>query len=148
MASNGDSLAGPEVIDPDLYLEWALPYEKKLAGTTRDLGVYYTLHICGNTELILEPMVRTGADAFELDYKTDMHKAFGALHDTATFTGNIDPGGVLANGTIELVRQKNLELPGVFSRTNRFILNAGCALQPNTPEGNQRTLVETAGNFC
>jgi uroporphyrinogen decarboxylase len=147
MVSNGDSPAGPEMISPEMYEEFAMPYEKKVVETAHQAGMFYTLHICGNTELILEHMLKTGADAFEIDYKTDMHKAFEILKDKATFTGNIDPSGVLALGTPELVRLKTTELLDVFSKTNRFILNSGCALPSTTPEANIRAFVETARNY-
>ncbi len=147
MVSNGDSPAGPEMISPEMYEQYAMPYEKIVADTAHKAGLTYTLHICGNTGLILDHMVKTGADAFEIDYKTDMHKAFEVLSNVATFTGNIDPSGVLALGTPELVRQKTMELLDVFSKTNRFILNSGCALPSSTPEKNLRVFVETARNY-
>ena len=147
MTSNGDSPAGPDMIAPELYRQFALPYEKIVADEARKAGMYYALHICGDTELILEEMVSTGADAFEIDYKTNMHKAFDILHDKATFIGNLDPSGVLALGTPDLVKAKTLELLEVFSKTNRFILNSGCALPATTPPENIRAMVETARNF-
>ena len=147
MASNGDSPAGPEMISPDMYKQFAMPYEKIIVDTAHKSGMFYTLHICGNTELILDSMVKTGADAFEIDYKTDMHKAFDVLHNVATFTGNIDPSGVLALGTPELVRVKTIELLDVFSKTNRFILNSGCALPASTPTQNLKAYIETVRNY-
>ncbi|MBT7094260.1 MAG: hypothetical protein HN936_13520, partial [Bacteroidetes bacterium] len=35
----------------------------------------------------------------------------------------------------------------VFSGTNRFVLNTGCALPPDTPEENIRAFVKTARGF-
>ena len=147
MVSNGDSPAGPEMISPEMYEQFAMPYEKIVVESAHKAGLTYTLHICGNTELILEHMVKTGADAFEIDYKTDTYKAFEVLKDVATFTGNIDPSRVLALGTPNLVRKKTTELLDVFSKTNRFILNSGCALPSSTPEENLRAFVETARNY-
>jgi len=147
MVSNGDSPAGPEMISPEMYEQYAMPYEKIIVDTAHKAGLLYTLHICGDTELILTQMVKTGADAFEIDYKTDMHKAFNVLHDVATFTGNIDPSGVLALGTPEQVRTTTIELLDIFSHTNRFILNSGCALPASTPEINLKAYVETARNY-
>ena len=68
MVSNGDSPAGPEMISPEMYEEFAMPYEKIVVDTSHQAGLLYTLHICGNTEIILDLMVKTGADAFEIDY--------------------------------------------------------------------------------
>ena len=147
MVSNGDSPAGPEMISPEMYEQYALPYEKIVVDTAHKAGLSYTLHICGNTELILDRMVKTGADAFEIDYKTDMNVAFDILHDVVTFTGNIDPSGVLALGTPDLVRHKTTELLDVFSKTNRFILNSGCALPATTPQENLKAFVETARSY-
>lgn len=147
MVSNGDSPAGPEMISPEMYVQYALPHEKIVVETAHKLGLPYTLHICGDTELILDKMIETGADAFELDYKTNVNRAFEIIQNKATFIGNIDPSGVIALGTPELVAQKTTELLNVFTKTNRFILNAGCAIPPKTPEANLRALIETARNY-
>ena len=147
MVSNGDSPAGPEMISPEMYGQFALPFEKMVVDEAHKAGLTYTLHICGNTELILDKMIKTGADAFEIDYKTPVQKAFDVLNDQTVFTGNIDPSGVLALGTPELVRKKTTELLDVFSKTNRFIANSGCALPSFTPEKNIRAFVETVRNY-
>jgi MtaA/CmuA family methyltransferase len=144
MLSNGDSPAGPDLLPPELYVKYALPYEKELADESHRLDLPHALHICGNTELILKKMPETGSDAFELDYKTGTQKAFDILHDKAVFIGNIDPSGVLALGTPELVREKTRALIAIFSGTNRFILNAGCAIPASTPEENIRAMIEVA----
>lgn len=144
MVSNGDSPAGPDMISPELYEQYALPYETRVVDEAHRGGVYYALHICGDTSSILDKMLLTGSDAFEIDYKTDTQYAFDILKDKAAFIGNIDPSGVLALGTPELVREKTISLLDIFSKTNRFILNSGCALPSITPEANIRALVETA----
>jgi len=146
MVSNGDSVAGPAMISPKHYEQYALPYEKIIVVEAHKHSLPYALHICGNTSLILELMLQTGADAFELDYKTDMQKAFALMRDKATFIGNIDPSGVLALGTPDLVRQKTTELLATFGATPRFILNAGCAIPATAPAENIFALMETARN--
>jgi MtaA/CmuA family methyltransferase len=147
MLSNGDSLAGPDLIAPEMYEMYALPYEIKVVEEAHKKGLFYTLHICGDTGLILDKMLKTSADAFENDSKTDVYKAYEILHDKVTFIGNVDPSGVLANGSPELVRSITLELLDIFSKTRYFILNSGCALPSHTPEINLRTFVETARNY-
>jgi uroporphyrinogen decarboxylase len=147
MVSNGDSPAGPEMISSDMYVKYALPYEKRIVEIAHSAAKPYTLHICGDTESILEHMLITGADALELDYKTDINKIYDAFHDTTTFIGNIDPSGVLALGTPDMVRIRTLELLDLYRNSNRFILNAGCAIPPTTPSVNLKTMIETARNF-
>jgi uroporphyrinogen decarboxylase len=136
MLSNGDSPAGPDLIPPDLYKKYAFPYEKIIVEESHKAGLPYTLHICGNTELILNDMIETGADALELDYKTDIRKIAEAFKDRITLIGNIDPSGVIALGKAHEVKTKTRELIKIMGNSNRFILNAGCAIPPNTPEAN------------
>ncbi len=38
----------PVMISPDMYVKYALPYEKKIAAHSHQLGKHYLLHICGN----------------------------------------------------------------------------------------------------
>jgi MtaA/CmuA family methyltransferase len=147
MVSNGDSPAGPEMISPDMYEKFALPFEKKVVDTAHSLGLTYTLHICGNTRVILDKMLLSGADAFELDYKTDARKVYEIFSERATLIWNIDPSGVLALGTVNDVRQKTAELLDIYSGSSRFILNAGCALPPDTPSENIKEMIKVAREF-
>jgi uroporphyrinogen decarboxylase len=147
MVSNGDSPAGPEMVSPEMYEMFALPWEKIVVGEAHKCKLPYTLHICGNTDTILEMMLQTGTDAVELDFKTDVQKAFDVLHNKVCFIGNIDPSGVIAMGSPKLVEQKTTDLLDIYSKTNRFILNAGCAIPSNTPEENLRTMIRVAREF-
>jgi MtaA/CmuA family methyltransferase len=139
--SNGDSPAGPDMISPRMYRMFAQPSEEAIAAESHRLGRPYILHICGKTDLILGDMVATGADGLELDYKTDMRLARERFESKTTFIGNIDPSGVLALGTPDLVEKKTRELLEVFTGTSRFILNAGCAIPAETPSENLKAMI-------
>lgn len=147
MVSNGDSPAGPAMISAEMYEKYALPYEKRIADAAHKNGLPYTLHICGNTDIILESMKKTESDAFELDYLTDINKIYDLCNDSVTFIGNIDPSGVIALGRVDDVKKKTLELLEIYKNSNRFILNAGCAIPPTTPSANLKAMIETARNF-
>ncbi len=147
MVSNGDSPAGPDMIPDDMYEKFAKPYVTKVVDTAHKAGVAYTLHICGNTDIIIQHMIETGADGLELDYKTNVKKAFELMHNKTTLFGNVDPSGILALGTPEMVRQKTIELLDVFSKTNRFVLNSGCALPSSTPSENIEMFIKTAREY-
>ena len=147
MVSNGDSPAGPDLISPEMYERFALPYEKRVADEAHRLGLPYALHICGDTTRILDAMVRTGTDCLELDYKTDTAAAHAALKDRVTLIGNIDPSGVLRWGDVNKVEAETRALCRAFADTPRFILNAGCAIPQGTPSDNIRALVRVAREF-
>jgi MtaA/CmuA family methyltransferase len=145
MTSNGDSPAGPDMVSPQMYREFALPYEKLIAAEARAAGLPYVLHICGDTTPILDDIIQSGADGLELDYKTDINRAHDALSGKMCFIGNVDPSGVLALGTIADVERETAKLLAVFSDTPGFILNAGCAIPPNTPPENIEAMIRAAG---
>lgn len=147
MVSNGDSPAGPEMISPEMFREFALPYEKKLVETAHSNNLPYVNHICGNTDMIIEDMLESGTDGLELDYKTDIRLILQHMGDSRLFIGNIDPSGVLAMGTEQLVREKTLELLDIYRDSPRLIVNAGCAIPANTPSGNIREMVETVHKY-
>jgi len=93
-------------------------------------------------------MTEIGADALEIDFKTDIQLAHDVLKDRITFVGNIDPSEVLARGTPAMVKQKTEELLEVFADTPRFILNAGCALPADTPAENIRAMCGCLRSRC
>lgn len=147
MLSNGDSPAGPDMLSPRFYGAYALPYEQRVAACSRALGLPYLLHICGKTDRILKQMADIGADALEIDYKTNLQLAHDVCKDRITFVGNLDPSEVLARGTPELVKLKTEELLDVFADTPRFVLNSGCALPADTPPENIRAMCKCLRNY-
>jgi MtaA/CmuA family methyltransferase len=147
MISNGDSPAGPDMVSPELYRKYALPYEKKLAEEAHAFNLPYMMHICGNTDLILEDMKTAGFDGVELDYKTNIQLIHSLYKDSLVLSGNIDPSGVIALGTARDVEIKARELLSLYADSPRFIMNAGCAIPPTTPEENIRTLVRVTREY-
>jgi uroporphyrinogen-III decarboxylase len=127
-----------------MYRTFAQASERAMVERVHAMGKPYALHICGNTTAILSDILDTGADVLELDYKTDVRAACDACRGRAVFCGNLDPSGVLALGTPELVARKTRELLGVFAGNPRFILNSGCAIPPATPPENLRAMLRAA----
>ncbi len=148
MLSNGDSPAGPDMISPQMYRTFALPYEKIVSDYSHACGKPYLLHICGNTDLILEDMATIGLDAVELDYKTPIDRIYGVMHDTCTLFGTVDPSGVITFGSVRDVEEKTIELLRRYDGCPRLVVNAGCAIPRNAPHENVKKFVETARNWA
>jgi hypothetical protein len=96
MLSNGDRAAGPCVVSPRIYRRFALSYEQRIAALSHTLGVPYAVHVCGNTNAILADLVTTGADALDLDYKTDVRLAHDLMKASTVFIANLDPSSAVA----------------------------------------------------
>jgi len=75
----GDSLASLDIISPQIYEEWAFPYEKKffteINAYKPDKLCASLLHICGDTTKILDLMCETEAQILEIDSKVNMAQA-------------------------------------------------------------------------
>ena len=144
MVSNGDSPAGPDLISPDMYRQFALPYEREIVNEAHACNKPYMLHICGNTDLILNDLADLGLDSVELDYKTSIQKIYDTLHDKCTLSGTIDPVGVITYGSLPDVERKTLELLELYRDCPRLIINAGCAIPENAPHENIKRFVDIA----
>jgi uroporphyrinogen decarboxylase len=145
--SIGDSPSGPDVVSPKYYREFAYPYVKTLTANLNKKDITLAYHICGNSSPIIEDMVRTGAAIIEIDQKADQQISKVAASGKATLLGPVDPSGVMANGTPELVLEKCNEALENLSPGGGFILGPGCALPPNTPDENIDAMIEAAKKF-
>lgn len=144
LISHGDSPAGPDMISPHLYERFALPYEQAVIDYIHSRNVKHMLHICGNTNVILDYMAATGTDAVELDFKTDTELIHEKLSDKLVLSGTIDPSGVLYFGSVSDVQKMTRELLDVYSDSPRLIVCSGCALPGGTPAENINAMVEIA----
>ncbi|MDR0814191.1 MAG: uroporphyrinogen decarboxylase family protein [Bacteroidales bacterium] len=144
MVSHGDSLAGPDMISPDLYARFAVPSELEMIDEAHHCGVPYLVHICGDTKLILDKMATIPFDAAELDYKTPTEDIYRAFHDRITLFGTIDPSGVLALGTPQKITDEARKILNIYKGNPRLVLGAGCAIPPITPEANIRAIIRAA----
>lgn len=143
MVSNGDSPAGPSMISPDMYAKFAAPFEREIIQEAHDNNTPYLLHICGDTDLILDQMSELGLDAVELDYKTPINHIYNVMKDKVTFFGNIDPSGVIALSNPDKVVDEVNTLLDLYENNPRLVIGAGCAIPPTAPEENIRAFVET-----
>ena len=144
LTSLGDSLAGPDVTSPRMFDRFARPYEERLVKDLAADGIFVVIHICGDTSRILNSLAEYEPCGFELDYKTDAVKAKQTVGKDHVLFGNIDPSAVLAQGTVEQVREATRKLISAWKPGGRFILNAGCAIPPTTPAENLHALIDTA----
>jgi len=147
MISSDDSAAGPGEIPADMYRRWAQPYERQVAAEAHGAGCQYVLNIRGRIDPILAGLLATKADGFELDCRTDPRVVRQVLGGKAALLGNIDPVGVMAQGSEAQVESAARALLEMFAEDPRFVLGAGFALPQDTPEANIRALVRTARAF-
>ena len=128
----GDAVAS--LVGPKLYRQFALPYEQRIFAAVHEMGALCRLHICGNTNRIVDAMVESGADIIDLDFMVDMGAAAAKYGDRVAFCGNFDPVAVMLKGTPDQVFDATrhcMEIGGA-----RSISGAGCEIPMLTPVDN------------
>ena len=147
--AHGTSLGelGSDTISPAMYRRLGLPRLRAFYSAMQEKRFPASLHQCGNTAAVLSDMVSSGASILEFDPCTDARTAKETTRKKTTILGMVDPANVLARGTPALVEEKSCEAIEVLAPGGGFILGPGCALTPETPETNVKTLVECAVRF-
>ncbi len=134
MIGIGDAVAS--LINPSMYEQYVLPFEKTLIAAIHEAGATVKLHICGNIANNIGLMAQTGADIIDVDWMVSLSAAREAVGPEVTLAGNFDPTAVLLQGTPEEVAEAARKC--IASAGKKFILQPGCEVPPGTPEANLR----------
>jgi len=137
----GDAVAS--LINPRMYEQFVLPFERELVDAIHEAGAATKLHICGNISNNIALMAQTGTDMIDVDWMVSLAHAREAVGPEMTLCGNFDPAAVLLQGEPEDVAEaarKCIALGG-----QRFILQPGCEVPPGTAEANIRAFCPCQG---
>lgn len=136
--ANGVIIAEPAagLLSPQLCHEFSSEYVKKIVEAVQDDFFMVILHNCGNAESLVESMVSTGAMGLHFGNAVDMVKIMPQIPWGRVAMGNIDPAGVLKNGSAIEVARKTEKLLWETAIYKNFVLSSGCDVPPGTPHAN------------
>lgn len=132
--------APTDVLSPRMFRSLIQPPLKDIFS---ELPKPTVLHICGDTNLIVDLMWDCGPTAISVEQKNDVAKTREKLGDDALIFGNIDPFGTLVQGSVDDIRsavKKAIE-GGVNS------VWPGCDIWPAVPKENMLAFVEAVKEF-
>jgi uroporphyrinogen decarboxylase len=148
LAYLGDSLASRDMISPAMYRRYVAPYHKQVFDGVREdcrrRGAHTLLHVCGDNTALLHDFVATGAELYEVDSKIDLPTALRAIGGDVCLIGNLDPAGLLLNGTPEDVRRESKKCIAAARGEGGFILGTGCFVPWDTPLENLQEMVRAS----
>jgi len=126
MIGAGDAAAS--LISPQLYREFALPYEQRVCEAVHKAGGLVKLHMCGNTTNLLKDLVLCGADLFNVDHMVDFDYA-AEIYGNASlaFKGNIDPVEDMLFATPDECEKKIMNLIQK-AEGKKYMVSAGCEI--------------------
>ena len=137
-----------QVISPQAFEEFVLPYEIELHQWMLSLGIRHIMtHICGDQNLNLPfwskvPMGAPGVATF--GHEVDIDTAIEHMGHSCIIAGNIEPA-LLQNSTPQEVYDICVTTIEKGRRAPLgFILMPGCSTPPYTPPDNMRAMLRAA----
>jgi len=139
--------AGAAFLSPDMYEEWIVPYERRIAGGVRAAGGYTYTHTCGAIGDRLHLMAASGIDGVEtLDPPplgtVELDEAKALLKDKLFIKGNIDPVNGLLRNDVAGARKEIERVHDIGVKGGQFILSTACSIAPPTPPENIELMAE------
>ncbi|MDH5361764.1 MAG: uroporphyrinogen decarboxylase family protein [Aigarchaeota archaeon] len=141
----GDSSS--QMLSPHQFREFAFPPLEEVMAAIDSQGALSALHICGDTNHILDDMARSGAHLLELDTAVNLSEAKQRVGNRVCILGNLDPVGVLLQRTEREVIEGSLSLITSTAPGGGYILSAGCEPPLATPSENIRAMVDACRRF-
>jgi [methyl-Co(III) methanol/glycine betaine-specific corrinoid protein]:coenzyme M methyltransferase len=119
--------SGPALLNPRLYEKLVLPVEKEIVSRVKGPVV---LHICADTDPIIEFMCQTGAAGLSIEEKADLKRAVEIAHPYGVkIFGNVATATTLFSGTPEEVYKESIKA----LENGTDFLCPGCGIAPRSP---------------
>jgi uroporphyrinogen decarboxylase len=142
----GDAMSSPNLISPRHFAQFSFPHIRNVIRET-GTDVPFFLHICGDSTLIIDKMVETGARFLEVDAQVDLAMMIRQKHGGSVgIRGNVSPM-LLLNGKPREIEDSCRKTIEGAARPGGFILGSGCELPRNTAYPNLDTMISAAEKF-
>ncbi|HSV95618.1 MAG TPA: uroporphyrinogen decarboxylase family protein [Spirochaetota bacterium] len=146
---NGLVIAEPAagLISPAHCDEFSSGYIRSIVEAVQDDHFMIILHNCAASGRHVGSMASTGAMGLHFGNAADMAEVLGVVPSGTLAFGNIDPAGILKNGTEESVHRTTAELLMKTALHPNFVLSSGCDIPPGTPPGNIDALFRALDDY-
>jgi hypothetical protein len=150
------AFAGAGLISREHYIEFVLPYEKKIISEVqKEYNIPIYTHTCGSIGDRLDLMIETTTNGVDtLDPPplgtVELEEAKKILSGKAFIKGNIDPVFTLLLGSTDQIKKDVEWRINVGKENGGYILSSACSVAPKTPPQNielLHELVETHGKY-
>ncbi len=119
--------SGPALLNPRLYEKLVMPVEKEIVSQVKGPVV---LHICADTDPIIEFMCQTGAAGLSIEEKADLKRAVEIAHRYGVkIFGNVATATTMFSGTPEEVYKESIKA----LENGTDFLCPGCGIAPRSP---------------
>lgn len=151
IASTGDATSANQVISPQQFEEFALPYQKEIHEYAVERGIKHIFcHICGEQNLNLPywaqmPFGDPGILSF--GHEVDLETAIEYFGDQHAIAGNIEPR-VIQEGTWQEVYELcRIAIEKAKYAASGYLLMAGCEVPVQAPPYNLYVMKKAVMDF-
>jgi uroporphyrinogen decarboxylase len=141
-----DPLASNSVISPITFTRFALPYTAQLMQYMHHYDLDTMLHICGETELILDAILTVGADLFSFD-KNAHDVTREKLGTVIRLIGNIKPNDLLFGSPKQIYETVKQTVLALKDSPKGFVIATGCEVPIATPKENVEAFISAAHTY-
>lgn len=147
--ANGIAIAEPAagLLSPNLIKEFSTPYVQKIREKVEDENFIIMYHNCGTIIPLLDNIKELGVGGYSVGNAVDMETVMKGLPENAVIIGNVDPAGILRNGTVEMVQEETRRLLETCGKYPNFVISSGCDIPPMTPLENIQAFFDTVEDF-
>ncbi|HUT26453.1 MAG TPA: uroporphyrinogen decarboxylase family protein [Methanomassiliicoccales archaeon] len=139
----GEPTASGDLVSPDMFAEFSLPYVQKEIKAIRSTGTRVQLHICGDTTEQLYLMAQSGANSLSVEEKVDPFEAMKRVQGKVAMVGSVGPIKPLMMGTEEEV----VEATKRYIDAGYRMIQPGCAIPPEVSSKNLIAMTSTVKNY-
>lgn len=149
IGANGIIIAEPAagLLSPKHCQEFSSNYVKRIVDAVQDDNFMVILHNCGNTANLVESMLTTGSMGYHFGNAVDMSDIMPQIPWGRIAFGNIDPAGIMKNGSVNDVMANTKELLWKTATYKNFVISTGCDVPAGTPPENIKAFFEELERF-
>ena len=144
-----DPVANPALIGPKMYERFVYPYTKELTDYALETtGQKVSLHMCGKTYSIWKYLCQYELNELSLDNIVDLERAVEELGEYIPIAGNVDPVGVVLNGTeAEVEEAVHFCIRTGIKAGKGYVLATGCDVPDTTAPAQIDCFMNAARSF-
>jgi uroporphyrinogen decarboxylase len=138
-----DPLASGSVISAEHYRDFALPYEAEVIRYLHRYDLDVVLHICGDTNPIIDLMPESGADLLSID-RIEIADAVTGAGTRCRIVGNLDTTAMLLGSSADVSHAVEKMVADGKKNPMGFVAATGCEVPVDTPPENVHAFVRAA----
>jgi uroporphyrinogen decarboxylase len=140
----GDCTASGHLISEPYFAEYAKPYVTDIVKEFDKVDLWSIYHASEENVGHLKLMADSGISVLSVGPGLDIAEAKKAVGDKVCLIGNLDPIGVLLNGTPEQVEAEAKRIMNIGKQGGGYIFNTGEMVPRDVPVENMEALIRAA----